>query len=334
MTTGDYAAPNRIPASVDTPRTDLGGTHGIHQRPHMLAPGAIYATPHRRNMGMDKETDHVDLGEGHTGQPWNPSDHDRMGKDGGRAHLGLKAELDTEGHLLIKGIYDVHTGFGNVGIYMQYNRITRGSWGIWSIFKYNIWMGSLPHFVWEPGLGRLYCQGYCTHVIDRLGCKDVRCYNLSTCGSQKPTKCPHMFELPPDGLVRIGPPKLLLHDVTMVSLEVTYNVTRLLAVLRSKCCDHSSAIIWSETRLQEAIDDYTYRIAPESKLYRRSKCSILGDIGGLFGSANSVMNSAQLAEANSYASWVAAEVGKGLQYGAYGTEYALTAINLQGERLV
>ncbi|GCB67021.1 hypothetical protein scyTo_0010182 [Scyliorhinus torazame] len=122
----------------------------------------------------------------------------------------------------------------------------------------------------------------------------------------------------------------------MVSLEVTYNVTRLLDVLRSKCYDYPSAIIWAETRLQEAIGGYTYRIAPESKLYRRSKRSILrvGVVGELFGSANSVMNSAQLAEANNYASWVAAEVGKGLQYGAYGTEYALTAINLQGEGLV
>ena len=47
-----------------------------------------------------------------------------------------------------------------------------------------------------------------------------------------------------------------------------------------------------------------------------------------------MVNSVQLSELNCYSSWVATEVGKRLHYRAYGTECALTLIDLQGQRFL
>ncbi|XP_041030894.1 uncharacterized protein LOC121269885 [Carcharodon carcharias] len=122
----------------------------------------------------------------------------------------------------------------------------------------------------------------------------------------------------------------------MVSLEVTYNITGLLSVLPTTCHSHQNSIKWARSQLKRIVNDYKFRIVLgiRAKAQARLKRSTLGDIGGLLGSANSMLNSGQIYDLNDCASWVAAETARGLHYSVCWTGYALISGELQGDGLL
>ncbi|XP_056089371.1 uncharacterized protein LOC130069502 [Rhinichthys klamathensis goyatoka] len=147
-----------------------------------------------------------------------------------------------------------------------------------------------------------------------------RCFYLSAVKSNKAQTCPNTTIAPAHGILLAKETKTLINEAHMVRQRINYNLNSLLTVFDQSYCGNFTQI---RSWLDKEVKYYTSKNPLSSK--NRKTRSIWGDIAGVFGSVNSISNTAQMNQLSKYTQWVGTMSGKGLTEALQGSLHIIAA---------
>ncbi|XP_056318545.1 uncharacterized protein LOC130232591 [Danio aesculapii] len=159
------------------------------------------------------------------------------------------------------------------------------------------------------------------------------CFNLTTCGSKKPTQCPNLHPIPPGGIIKGNINKTLLHDVNLVITHVTYNISNILSAYVKHCGNDDKTYEWLQSRIDDLVSDYRNRIAVQIPS-ARTKRDLFGNIAGLFGSVNSISNTYKITGQSQFSVWLANQVATGFQHITNSNENIIKSVRSEAQALL
>ena len=196
-------------------------------------------------------------------------------------------------------------------------------------------------FVWTKRREGMYCVGSCatsptlwTH-FKNCTWSPTQCFNLSTCGYHKPTQCPKTYPVPKWGLIKGNINKTLLHDVNLIMVHVSYNISNVLSAYFLHCTQHDTIFAWLKSRIDDLVSDYKDRLAVQSPASQtRSKRDLFADVTGLFGTGNSLANTYQITRQSQYSTWLANQIATGFQHITSGNDNIIKAVSSEAKALL
>ncbi|XP_076843068.1 uncharacterized protein LOC143487784 [Brachyhypopomus gauderio] len=196
-------------------------------------------------------------------------------------------------------------------------------------------------FVWTKRREGMYCVGRCEADLNLWtgaeNCTWTRkyCFNLTTCGYHKPTQCPNTYPVPLAGLIRGNINKTLLHDVNLVMVHVSYNISNILSAYLTHCKAYTKTYTWLKTQIEDLVYDYKSRLAVQIPYSQsRMKRDLFSDITGLFGSSNSLINTYQISKQSQYTSWLTNQFATGFQHLTNGEDNIIKAVKSEAQALL
>jgi len=90
---------------------------------------------------------------------------------------------------------------------------------------------------------------------------------------------------------------------------------------------------WLQTRIDDLVADYKTRLAAQVNSVR-SKRDLLSQMSGLFGSANSAVNTVRINGQSQYSSWLASQVATGFQHLTNSNERIIKAVRSEAQALL
>jgi len=153
--------------------------------------------------------------------------------------------------------------------------------------------------------------------------------------TNKAKTCPSTTIAPAHGILLAKETKTLINEAHMVRQRINYNLMSLLTVYDQSYCGNFTKI---RSWLEKEIKYYTSKDPLGSRNRKprsiwgdtlgsrnRKPRSIWGDIAGVFGSVNSISNTAQLNQLSEYSQWVGTMTGKGLTETLQGSLHIIAA---------
>lgn len=147
-----------------------------------------------------------------------------------------------------------------------------------------------------------------------------RCFYLSAEKTNKAKTCPNTTNVPVHGILLAKETKTLINEAHMVRQRINYNLMSLRTVFDQSYCGNFTKI---RSWLEKEVKYYTSK-DPLSSQNRKPR-SIWGDITGVFGSVNSISNTAQMSQLSKYTQWVGKMTGKGLTEALQGSIHIIAA---------
>ncbi|KAL2096508.1 hypothetical protein ACEWY4_008656 [Coilia grayii] len=162
---------------------------------------------------------------------------------------------------------------------------------------------------------------------------EIHCFNLTTCGYQKPTQCPSLYPTPSHGLIKGSVNKTLLHNVNLVMAHISYNISNILSAYTTHCDPRGDTYAWLQARIDDLVSDYKSRLAVEVPSVRLKR-DLLADVSGLFGSTNSLVNTYRITGQSQYSNWLANQVATGFQHLTNSNEKIIKAVRSEAQALL
>nr|XP_009302978.2 uncharacterized protein LOC100534830 [Danio rerio] len=194
-------------------------------------------------------------------------------------------------------------------------------------------------FVWTSRKEGTYCVGKCSPDMEKFtnpqNCSWtlIYCFKITTCGYTKPKVCPKLYPTPPGGLIKGNVNKTLLHDVNLVMTHITYNISNILSAYSKHCNVDDESYAWLQSRIDDLISDYKNRLAVQIPPVR-SKRDLLGNIAGLFGSANSLTNTYKISKQSQFSTWLTDQMATGFQHITNSNDNLIKAVRSEAQALL
>nr|XP_021331055.1 uncharacterized protein LOC110439400 [Danio rerio] len=115
--------------------------------------------------------------------------------------------------------------------------------------------------------------------------------------------------------------------------HITYNISNILSAYSKHCNVDDESYAWLQSRIDDLISDYKNRLAVQIPPVC-SKRDLLGNIAGLFGSANSLTKTYKISKQFKFSTWLTDQMTAGFQHITNSNDNLIKAIRSEAQALL